>query len=300
MLKIYLGGFDSPSSFHGKIKKELLLKNEESPSASEADIIYFTSYNSEWDDLCKFKTKIKAKFILNVLDIPLNIWRFDQVKSFGEKLKFADKLTTISKFTKNQLKYYYGLDSTVVGCPIMNIKYENIRNESGVFKYLHVGRRADPNKNYALAPLTLKFLGEPYENLSNVGQDESQFGVSYGEVTEDKLNYLYNTHDFCFCLGKLEGLSLTIIESMSAGCIPVIINELTTRQEILPSDLFPEYDHCYKHPDHLSYFINKFKDNKYKIDFRNRLLNRYKDLEESFSARAVAKKINKVFDFSQP
>ncbi len=298
-MNIYLGGSEGKDCFYPKIKKELFKNNNQVFDLSEADVVFFANPTKEWMEVTKAKGKIKAKFILNVLDIPANIYRINDIKEFGCQLKSADRLTCISKFTQSQLKYYYGLYAEIVGYPIMDIKYNNTRTFDGTFKYLHVGRRVDPNKHYSLIPLVFKELKEPKENLLNIGREPTNFGKYVSYVEESDLNIIYNSCDFCFCLGKVEGLSLTIIESMAAGCIPIIHNELTTRQEILPSIHFPEYDHCYKHPEHLAFFIQKLKSDRDRLfDFRLRLIDYYnKYLKEKFSAGKVCENILKNLIF---
>lgn len=234
-----------------------------------------------------------SKLILNVLDIPVHLGNAFDYKKLQQQLLLADIVTTISKFVQNQVKSIYGIDSIVIYQPIMDVYKKYIKFEKLPYKFLHVGRRYDFNKRYSLAVGALQILQVDERIFGNIGSEMVQYGRNLGILTESFLNDHYNSADFVFSLGKIEGLGLSIPESMATGAIPIVCNDLSTLEEFLPKDKFPEYHQIQPHPLSIAKFIADLEINSNKKDeLKIRLHEHYKEnLLWNFTKIGVTSKI---------
>ena len=273
----------------------LQLGHEITPHIHEADLVYV---NNAWFDSVindKRKGNVKGKIIFNVLDLAPHISTFPLEKLI-DQLSWADKVTTISKFVQYDLENRTGYKSDVIYQPIKPIYNNGIKKHP--FRFLSVGRLNDPNKRNYLAEETLSLLGIEEKELVNVGSEPVRFGYNWGVASDEILNELYNSVDFVLFFGRSEGIGLPMIEALAAGKIPIICNDLTTRQEFLPSKFFPEYDDCYPNAVSLANFLARFmQDNNFYEEFRARLLTHFIfNIGPNFTNIGVAEKILKVYE----
>jgi hypothetical protein len=260
----------------------------------ESDIPNFIYSNDPGghNEAIDFKNKFspKTKLILNVQDIPLWIKDYD-VNKLINQLKQANAITSISEYTKKCVKEI-GFDSSVIYQPIMNI-FKTMPIENFKSKLLILGRFRDPNKRTKIVLDAFQILGyDLNKDIMAVGPDT---GIPVGE---EILNHFYNATEYVACGGKIEGLLLPCLEALSVGKIPIIFNDLTTRQELLPSDKFPEYDSVNPNSlDLVKFIVSMEGDNDIKEKFKERLFKHYKDnLEEKFKPVSVAKRITEVYE----
>ena len=159
-------------------------------------------------------------------------------------LESADKIVSVSNFTKNQIMSAYNIDPTKVSVIYnginlegYNFTQEEINESKKQFKLdkkyiiLFVGRVNDPRKG-------LKFLLRSFPKVLNEF-DSNLFIVGNGDQTELKeiskslgiyenilfagfvdnidLKKCYSLCDVYVCSSRLEGFGLTILEAMAAG-----------------------------------------------------------------------------------
>jgi glycosyltransferase involved in cell wall biosynthesis len=166
----------------------------------------------------------------------------------------------------------------VIYNPIKPITFKPEPRADRYARFLSVGRRQDPNKRFMLGASSLLMLGINYGQLGLVGSEYASYGEYMGVLKDDQLNRIYNSVDFVLSLGRIEGLNLTVLEGMAAGAIPVVCADMTTRKEILPPDLFPEYEDVHPTPTSVSRFIARYmQDNGAMEDMKKRLHKHYTD-----------------------
>jgi hypothetical protein len=85
---------------------------------------------------------------------------------------------------------------------------------------------------------------------------------------------------------------------MAAGTIPVVCNDMTTRKELLPPDLFPEYEDVAPTPISISRFVARYLgDNHEMLLMKARLHAHYlATWKDRVSPTAVAAAIVKVYE----
>lgn len=263
---------------------------------SEADLLYC---NNPWfEQLIKDKTegRLKGKLIFNVLDIPEHIiGQFDTVK-LQLQLMAADKVTSISQWTRGRVENHCAVQSSVIWNPIKPI-IRKPRN-SGLWPFISVGRRSDFNKRSQIWTSALQMLGIDHKDVALIGNEPWIWGEYLGVQSDLALNELYNGADFVLATGKIEGLNLPVIEGMAAGIIPVICNDLTTREELLPASIFPEYNNVTPDSMGVAAFVARFlKDQAAMEDMKNRLHQHYLDnWQEKTSPKGVARRILNEYD----
>ena len=286
-----------------RIEKDFIqLGHEITSYPQEADLIY--QNNPPFDQIIEDKLnnifKKDSKIIFNILDIPIHLKNYD-VNKIINQLKYADAITSISKYTLDCVKKYCNYDSDVIYQPIMPIKNSFINYDNSKlfnYKFLICGRINDPNKRFDLVIDSLVKLGCKDTDLAVCGPDKPYFGIYQGILREDYLNDLFNSVEYVFMTSMIEGIGLPLIETLAANKIPIICNDLTTREEFLPSNMFPEYNDVYPTVESLSKFINSLENNFYfKSTLKNQLFSYYKDnLEYNFSPRGVAEKIINIYN----
>jgi glycosyltransferase involved in cell wall biosynthesis len=114
----------------------------------------------------------------------------------------------------------------------------------------------DPVKNYELIRQVFTNGLNPDE-LVEIGPDHGSIGKYVGVISENELSEYYSSADFCFMPSEFEGLLLPCAESMSLGCLPIIHHALTTREELLPREVFPEYNYTETTKESLIRFVRE-------------------------------------------
>ena len=266
---------------------------------TEADLVYS---NNSHEQVIKDKgngtIKPGAKVILTCLDIPLHLLPGFDMKGLGDQLSAADAVCAISEYGQWQLDHYLGIKSHVIYQPVKPVSYQPEISRKPFYRFAHIGRRTDPNKHFQLGPLALNLLGYTQNDLCLIG-NEPGWGDYVGVLNDENLNIIYNSVDFVFCLGKIEGLSLTPIEAAAAGAIPIICNHLTTREELFPTDIFPEYEDVHPTPrsiaTFISYFVNEESGDRMR-EMKFRLRSHFNlNLKEKVSPAGVARRIEAVY-----
>lgn len=260
----------------------------------EASLIYVNNppFTQAIADRASGRLKPSAKLIFDVQDIPHHIPSFD-IRGLEAQLLQADAVTAISQTTANDLTRLTSAPwASVVYQPIMPIVRTGIKTYP--YRVLFCGRVNDPNKRAFYLAAACQNLGFTPTDLVTVGREAPAFGGDYwGTATEAQLNVLYNSVDFVCCTAKNAGIELCMIEAMAAGAIPVVCNDLHTRQEFLPSSLFPEYDAVDCTPQSLMRFIAGFQQDNDAMDMMKARLHAHYTThwQGAFSPRGVAQRI---------
>lgn len=265
----------------------------------EADLVYSQNDHAQVvADKLAGRLKRGAKVVLTCLDVPTHIPGFD-VKSLATQLAAADAVCTISAFGQWQVKTLLDLDSTVVYQPIKGVKRDPAARQQPFYRFAHCGRRVDENKRASLGVAALQLLGYTAQDLCLVG-NEPGWGDYLGVLSDQNLNVVYNSVDLVLCTSALEGLSLVPLEAMACGAVPVVCRDMTTRTELLPPDLFPEYDTVLPHPESLARFIASLvnDDSGTRLaNLRQRLHDHYRTTwQERTSPAGVATRILQTYE----
>lgn len=300
-MKVYLNGASHWSSQNPRIAQGFRdLGHEVTEFVNDADLIYSNdSHRQLLLDQRRGDLKPGVKVILTVLDIPEHLFpRFD-LSGLAKEILAADALCTISEFGRQQVRRYLDRDSHVIFQPIMNVALDSTVKISPFYRFAHVGRRSDVNKRFHLAAQALQILGYEPRDLCLVG-NESGWGDYLGVQSEPNLNRVLNSVDFVLCTSEVEGLCLPVLEAMACGAIPVVCRGMTTRKELLPPDLFPEYETVEFTPESVARFIARFTNDEYGAnmeEFKRRLWTHYTtNWRDRVSGRGVAAAILKVYE----
>ena len=233
------------------------LGHEVTPHVSDADCVYSNNDHAQVvADKAAGRLKPGAKVILAQLDIPLHVPTFDFAACKRELLA-ADAVCSISAYGHWQLAHYLDIQSTVIFQPIKPVARSPDLARKPFYRFLHCGRRADSNKRFALGVGALQLLEYTHHDLCLVG-NEIGWGDYIGVLNDENLNIVYNSVDFVLCTSACEGLCLPVLEAMSCGVVPVVCRDMTTREELLPPGLFPEYEAIEPTPASIARFIAHF------------------------------------------
>lgn len=267
------------------------------PYSNDADLVYLNNGPYRQAAIDKFSNQMRGKLICTVLDIPEHLLPNFDLEGLYRELMHADEICAISEYVKWQLLHYLGLHAKVIYNPIKPI-HVLPRIENATPRFLSVGRRYDSNKRFNMGVEALKRIGVQYNQLALVGSETTVWGDTLGVLNDSHLNDIYNSVDFVFALGKIEGLNLPVCESMAAAVIPIVCNDMTTRKEFLPPEIFPEYNDVDPNPESVAKFINGFiKDKEKMSEFKTRLHNHYlKNWQATLSPKGVATSILDVYN----
>lgn len=167
--------------------------------------------------------------LMQVLDLPFHISNFDY-NGLKSKLVQSDAVLANSETVQRHIKEHLGLDSHVVNHPAKNVgEMPGVYQKQDYLKFLHVGRRADPNKRYNLVTdFIRKYYNE--DQLINIGADQG-VGRNLGEVEDKYLASIYNHCDYVLVTTKNGGIELPIIEALICGKIPIVMNDCECAME---------------------------------------------------------------------
>jgi hypothetical protein len=166
----------------------------------------------------------KGYKIFTLLDIPFHCWKEEDFVKCQTQLARANKICSISKTVQNDIAEQFAFDSTVIYQPTMNIfPILDFKSEYD-YKYLIVGRAADPNKRNNLAISYLKEF-DPDARLAIIGNEPISYGDWFGVLPTRLLNEFYNSAQYVFCLTKYGGIELSGIEAVLAGKFPIVCSD---------------------------------------------------------------------------
>lgn len=218
-----------------------------------ADLVFV---NNPWfDQPLKDRAagNLPGKLILGVQDVPHHTADYD-LPRLRAQLAQADAVTAISETTARDVLAATGIRAHVIYQPVMDVRRDPAVRRQPFYRFASVGRRSDPNKFAPLWVAALQILGYTEQDVCLVG-NEGGWGDYQGVLAEANLNVVYNSVDFVLCPSKNEGLLLPCIEAMACGAVPLVATHLTTLDELLPADLFPEFRYCLPHPASIARFI---------------------------------------------
>ncbi len=125
-------------------------------------------------------------------------------------------------------------------------------------------------------------------------------GKYYGVQSAQSLNEAYNSVNFVLCTSAVEGLCLPVLEAMAVGVVPVVCRDMTTRTELLPPDLFPEYEAVEPDPRSIAVFLSFYLNDESGLRLENlkgRLHDHYQRVwAERVSPAGVAKRVLSVYE----
>lgn len=296
-MKIYCDGARFAAGQIQRIEQGFVeLGHEITPYAGEADLVYA---NNPWfDQLIADKETglITGKMIFDVQDIPHHIPDYD-IERLARQLSTADGVTTISQTTADDLKRAIGVDSTVIWQPIMPVTRNLETRKVTRAKFLFVGRVSDPNKRTHLAAKAMSKLLYTAKDVLTVGFEMPYFGGEYwGVASPAGLKDIYNSVDYVVATARFGGIELPMMEACAAGAIPIVCNDLHTRNEFLKG--FNEYDRVEPTADSIADFIQNLESNpEAKQDLRERLHRHYLvNWFEKLSPKGVAGRILKLYE----
>ena len=271
----------------------------------DCDLIY--SNNPFYEDILaglyfqKKKTGDKRKIIFNILDLAPHLGDQFPLEKLKKNLEYCDAVTCISKTVEKDCLERLKIKTFTIYNPIMDVYRDRPVTKVSFdrkFKYLLSGRLLDPNKRAGLAINALRALNVDQNEVAFCGTEYPGFGVNLGVVSEEQLREIYQNVDYVLMTSHHEGLGLQVPEAMAAGAIPVVCNDLSTKWEFLPSEIFPEYDDVYPNTHCIVRFIDKYnKDLKALNKLKEKIYYYYDDnLSYQFSEEGVAKAIEKVYN----
>lgn len=204
------------------------------------DFVYCNDPNT-WREGLMISLADNVPLICNVLDIPTHL-NHAYSKLCAQIIEYNKlnrvKIVCISKFVQSQIHRYCRIENVpVIFQPIKDIKRDPIHHGNRTYKYLIVGRNADPNKKHRQITIeAIKELDGNFDNLYSVGED---IGVGHylGQVSDDELQHVYLNSKYLFFPSEIEGLGLPPIEAILSGCIPIMYHWNLTAYEFFSSDL---------------------------------------------------------------
>lgn len=263
-----------------------------------ADLVYAND-EPRWQQAIDYRAAVcpNAKLILCVLDIPVwNLPRgYDPYACF-QRLRQANAAVSISAYVQDQVRDFYGMESSVIGQPIQPVNADKRRAGVRPFPYraMMIGRLGDPNKRATMAIQGMIMAGFNEAEVAIVGEYPG-WGTKMDTVSTEILNDLYNSVDFVLCATLGAGLELPILEGLAAGSIPVVCHDLTTLPEI--AAVYGNVLVCYPNAQAIAYGLRKMTDNpQFIADQHNRCLaGPAAVVAQTYSARAVAERLVSVY-----
>lgn len=269
-----------------RIKEGLLLVNQ-TINYDNPDIIYAND-PQHFEEAIKLKKEKNGFLILNILDIPWHIKEFNEVIQKWEKLlKNADAVTTISYTVKKDLEKIINQKVYVIYNPCKDVTYNKDIIKNNLF--LYVGRANDPNKRINLVYETLNYIQNGISSIKICGSENPNFGNYLGLVSDNDLNYLYNSSQYTFLTSKNEGIGLSMIESMICGSIPITCGDNKTAYEFCPKEFIVE-------PTPKAILEKLIELNSNYIYYQNISINYGKKYQELFNKINIAKNIINVYN----
>ncbi len=246
---------------------------------SDADVLYHPT--GFFEDLFEaVPANPRALKVGCLLDAnPLNPdWPEEKV---ALQLSNLDIALTISETARQQILKRTGQDTKVVYYPIKPIVSKNYMR--GV-DFLTVGRIYSENKRFNLVDAFLKAVSFNRDLLIVAGPEKPPFGYYTGLLPTETLNELYNSAKYLLFFSSHEGLGLSAIEAIVAGCTPILCSDNECVKELGLEDFSAD-----PNPISLASKLKEMEENRSVFLEKINIL-RGKFLAQ-FSAEAVAKNI---------
>lgn len=280
-----------------RINNGFLLLGHEIVENEDCDLIFVndTGYHKEG---IEYKKKFpNSKLILSILDLPFHVKEFNQIiDNLNQNFYNADAITTISETVKSQMYSYLSISNKipfgVIYQPIKPVYPLNLEKKD---RFLFVGRACDSNKRFniglELAGLTNKIIDVVgSEDPTMMSKPQYRKFINYlGVIPDEQLNIEYNTHLATLVTGKVEGISLSLIESLCAQTPVICLDDMATVYEFCPSNFISRVN-LYDLSEKFRYIQSGNPEIK-------NTLNKYSEkYSEQFSPKQVANNIIKVYE----
>lgn len=164
--------------------------------------------------------------------------RIKWLKSFCMKFHWMNPVT-ISPESKESFTKLYGIDSQLIRNGVSRPQISEIPNDIDFAKitkntkvFFHPGRISEPKNQLVLCKVFQRLISEGNDVvllIAGTKQDESIF-KQIEPILCDRIKYLGERNDVSqllsradgFCLPSIwEGLPITLLESLSVGCVPI-------------------------------------------------------------------------------
>ena len=219
-----------------------------SPS-SPIDFIYCNDAEN-FDKGIELKAKHGVHLILNILDLPYFLPNFDEiVKKISGQISRADTVTCISQTVKSQIKQYLGVEAAVIYNPVKDVYPLNFKRH---IPFFYCGRARDSMKRFGWVMQALQMAGVAESELVVAGPENPGFGKYIGVVSDEQLNYLYNSSKYLIYPSVFDGLGLPPIEFTITGGVPIVCSD-----SLVSSEFFPRQVICEPHPESI---VQKLKE----------------------------------------
>ncbi len=169
---------------------------------------------------------------MSILDVPIFCWQKEDYSTAYYRLKKADQITCISEFVQFQITQNFNLDSTVINIPAKDVYYNPLIQKD--LPFLYVGRACDSGKRFELIKEAFRTYGIDEKYLVVVGSENPGFGQYVGVVSDEELNRYYNRAFFTLLPSKIEGVGLSMIESLICHTVPVLCKDNLAAVEFAP------------------------------------------------------------------
>lgn len=193
------------------------------------------SNNDMYDDVLEFANRQNERpfVILNVLDLQIGNLDYELEKVKNQLLE-ADLVTCISESVKVQIKQALNIEAEVIHNPVKDFFLDGASEKK--FLFLYVGRANDPRKRFGLIRDSLSRHEKLKASLIVCGSENPDFGFYNGVISDENLNFLYNSSKFLLLPSRFEGLGLPMIEAMITGTIPIVCDDNPTALEFCPKE----------------------------------------------------------------
>lgn len=267
--------------------KEGMIFIGENIHSEKPDIIYAND-PEHFEKAIQLKKEKNGFLILNILDIPWHIKEFDEViQKWKKLLMYADAITAISATVQKDLENLINKKVHVIYNPCKDVAYDNQIIKNNLF--LYVGRANDSNKRINLVYETLGYIKDGISSIKICGSENPNFGNYLGLVSDNTLNYLYNSSKYTFLTSKNEGIGLSMIEAMICGSIPITCTDNKTAHEFCPKEFISD-------PSPESIFNKILELNLNYKYYQNIALNYGEKYKQQFNKINIAKNIINVYN----
>lgn len=163
---------------------------------------------------------------------------------FNHVNAFVDAFVFVSKFLKKQLESKCECVSTYIPNFVhLDNSFTRKERRDDKFHILYTGRLVQGQKRVFDIPEILKGIDGVRLHLAGTGEQESALifrleanGIDfshYGFLDSSKLNELYRSCDIFLLTSAYEGLSLSLLEAMSFGCVPLATRTRSGTTEVV-------------------------------------------------------------------